>query len=196
MSKDGPRRKKPLVKLLEVKQNLFAVGQFHLDEVHLRILADMAAKLRPQIQDRILRYRSEIKSEVARKLSPNFMRVWDPELSFRIAIAALDAMERKDMEKLVETIQNFAKGFAEAGIPFAQMQDFLTFRERYVMDFIFQTYREADRLKLAIEAWQRLDHIRTAAAAQAYAEVFELTISHLRESLDQALSNGKASQRA
>jgi hypothetical protein len=111
-------------------------------------------------------------------------------------MAALEAMERKDVERLVETIKNFAKGFAEAGIPFVQMQEFLSFRERYVMDFIFRTYREADRLKLAIEAWQRLDHVRTAAAAQAYAEVYEVTISHLRESLDQARFQGKTSQQA
>lgn len=195
MSEKERRLRRPPVGVLEVQRDLFALGPLHLDDAHLRILADLAAKLRPQIRDRIARYRSEIRSEVARKLSRDFMRLWDAELSSRVAMAALDAMERRDLEGLVKAIKDFAKGFAEAGIPFVQMQEFLTFRERYVMDFIFQSYRDTDRVKLAIEAWQRLDHLRTAAAAQAYAEVYELTISHLKESLDQALLQAKPPQR-
>lgn len=194
MPKGNVLRKKSSTTVLEIVPNLFAVTRFHLDEVYLRILADMAAKLRPQILERIAHYRSEIKSEVARKMSTRFMRVWDPGLSSRTALAALDAMQRRDLGKLVETIKDFARRFAEAGIPFAQMQEFLTLRERYVMDFILQTYREPGRLRLAIEAWQRLDHIRTAAAAEAYAEIYEATIAHLRERLDLGLLRGEISQ--
>ncbi len=184
MAKDNPKRNRRSAKIEELRPNIFALKRFYLDEVYLQILADIAARLRPQIQERILRYRSEIRSEVARRLSPDFLRLWDPELSSRVAMAALESMERKDIERLVDAIKSFAKGFAEAGIPFVQMQEFLSFRERYVMDFIFKTYEDPDRLKMAIEAWQRLDHIRTAAAAEAYAEVYELTIAHLKEAPD------------
>lgn len=174
------------------KAGLFSTDpkRYRLDPHHQRILTEM---LHADEFPEVMRLYFE---ELVRRVSPQTVR------ALRIASPpeqqreAAQALARGDLADYVRHMKSIAKGLAEAGIPFHEMETLGQAFEEVIIPFLVKNYRESDQLRLALEARQRLLQIEILAAAEAYHEVALVTAFQLQEDLREATSRTDVGQRA
>ncbi len=174
--------------LVRQERGLFEVEPFRLEKAHVEFLTHMGAQEAPQLSSIV----SEFRAGLSDLVPPNVMTVLAQQLAAGYLKRLADALRAGDMEAYIDAWGGFAKGFAEAGIPFRQLDEVLRFWEVTIFGFILRTYRTTGQLQLAMEARQRLAHIYTTVAARAYNEVHDVTLAHLRCDLGEALNRPDA----
>lgn len=161
--------------------NLFAVEQFYLGAGDRRLLAEIATKVLPQFADLV----SGVKTSLGASVPAQVLELWETQMAQK-GPRFLDALKRGDLAQYMDLSKALGKALAEAKVAFQQFDEMFRAYEMALLPLLVKLYREPERLKMAIEARQRAAHVYTAAAAQAYAEVYETTISRLAEELSLA----------
>jgi hypothetical protein len=163
--------------------DLTALSRGFLDDAQLKVLVDIAYDVRPHIREMALEWRSEIIDRIL----PSLEMAWGPEEAIRDATEFVEAQAARDMRRALEVARCWSKGLAEAGIPFLKLVQMLRLWEKHFLEFLFRTYRVGG-LKQAIDSVGNLSHAYMVVAAQAYVEVYQLTVAHLQADLGEALS--------
>lgn len=175
----------------ENTDNLFVARTLELEKPQLDILIDMGAQEAPQLQSIL----DEFRAGLAQRISREAMMLLEEQLASSYPRKLAQALQRGDTVRYMATWRDFAKGFAEARIPFYQLDEILRHWEVAIFGFLVRTYRDPATLRMALEARQRLAHIYTTVAAQAYAEVYELSMNTLVGDMEAELERGRLQEK-